>query len=176
MWLNRCQSLSWIGKVDDLIYHILTTDLQFLTAFTRLKGTIKSLILTYYVKRFFFSILFDLVLRTVMQKFSKVWTPMPQKFSMVWRLILQKFFEVWRPVLQKFCEPWRPVLYKFCTPWRPVLQKFCAPWRPLLQKFYKPWRPMLSKQDVWIHEHYLDYNLNRSWCNKASLAFAQIMF
>ena len=39
-------------------------------------GTIKSLILTLNMfKRFFFSFLFDMVSRTVMQKFCKVWRP-----------------------------------------------------------------------------------------------------
>ena len=57
-------------------------------------GTIKSLILTLNMfKRFFFSFLFDMVSRTVMQK-----------FCLVWRLMLQKFFMVWRVMLQKFCK------------------------------------------------------------------------
>ena len=34
----------------------------------------------------------------------------------------------------------------------------------------------ISKQDVLILQHSVDYDLNRSRCNKASLAFEQIMF
>ena len=61
-------------------------------------GTTKSLILTLNMfKRFFFSFLFDMVLRTVIQKFCKVWRPVLQKFCMVWCLMLQKFCKVWRP-------------------------------------------------------------------------------
>ena len=49
-------------------------------------GTTKSLILTLNMfKRFFFSFLFDMVLRTVIQKFCKVWRPVLQKFCKVWR-------------------------------------------------------------------------------------------
>ena len=109
-------------------------------------GTIKSLILTLNMfKRIFFSILFDMVLRTVMQKFCKVLRPMLHKFCMVWRLMLQKFCRVWGPSVQKFCTPWRPVQQKFSTPWRLVPQKLCTPWSPVLQKFYTPWRLVLQK-------------------------------
>ena len=49
-------------------------------------GTIKSLILTLNkFKRFFFSFLFDMVSRTVMQKFCMVWRVMLQKFCKVRR-------------------------------------------------------------------------------------------
>ena len=112
-------------------------------------GTIKSLILTLKMfKRFFFSILFDMVLRTVMQKFCKVWRPMSKKFCTPWRILLQKFYTPWRPVLQEFCTPWRPALQKFCKIWRPQQQEFCKQWHPELKKCYVWQGSMLQK--FWI--------------------------
>ena len=121
-------------------------------------GTIESLILTLNIfKWVFFSILFDMVLRTVMQKLCKVWRPMLRISA--WYGVsccrdsagfngpsVQKFCTPWRPVLQKLCTPWRPVLLKFYTPWRLELQKFCTLWRPTLQKFCSPRRPVLRRR------------------------------
>ena len=121
-------------------------------------GTVESLILTLNIfKRVFFSILFDMVLRTVMQKLCKVWRLMLRNSA--WYGVsccrdsagfngpsVQKFCTPWRPVLQKLCTPWRPVLLKFYTPWRLELQKFCTLWRPALQKFRSPRRPALRRR------------------------------
>ena len=104
-------------------------------------GTIKSLILTLNMfKRFFFSFLFDMVSRTVMQKFCKVWRPKRAKIlhaltssaaeilhgmasndAEILQGLTSSAAEILHAltlVLQKFCKVWRPVLQKFCTPWR----------------------------------------------------------
>ena len=140
-------------------------------------GTIKSLILTLNIfKRFFFSILFDMVLRTVMQKLCKVWRPMLRNSA--WYGVsccrdsagfngpsVQKFCTPWRPVLQKLCTPWRPVLLKFYTPWRLELQKFCTLWRPTLQKFCSPRRPVLRRRRG---------HLKPNWKDSAPIVFEEM--
>ena len=130
-------------------------------------GTIKSLILTLNMfKRFFFSILFDMVQCCRNSAWygisccrNSAWYGISccrnsvgfnglsvQKFCTPWRPVLQKFCTPWRPVLQKLCTPWGPVLQKFYTPWRLELQKFCTLWRPALQKFCSPRRPVLRRR------------------------------
>ena len=151
-------------------------------------GTIESLILTLNIfKRVFFSTLYDMVLRTVMQKLCKVWRPVlrnsawygvsccrdsaglngpsVQKFCTPWRPVLQKFCTPWRPVLQKLCTPWRPVLLKFYTPWRLELQKFCTLWRPALQKFRSPRRPVLRRRRG---------HLKPNWKDSAPIVFEEM--
>ena len=113
-------------------------------------GTTKSLILTLNMfKRVFFSFLFDMVLRTVIQKFCKVWRPVLQKFCMVWCLMLQKFCKVWRPkrakILHALTSSAAEILHSMTSTAAEILQAMTS-W--VKEKFYVLQGSMLQK--FWV--------------------------
>ena len=89
-----------------------------------------------------------MVLRTLIQKFCKVWRPVLQKFCMVWCLMLQKFCKVWRPKRAKILHALTSSAAEILHSMTSTAAEICRQWHPELKIFYVLQGSMLQK--FWV--------------------------
>ena len=144
----KCRCILPLQIFSFLLRWLLTLVKVHIMLCTFRNGTTKILTLNMF-KRFFFSFLFDMVLRTVIQKFCKVWRPVLQKFCMVWCLMLQKFCKVWRPKRAKILHALKSsaaeILHSMTSTAAEILQAMTS-W--VKEKFYVLQGSMLQK--FWV--------------------------